>query len=64
MSMAEKVKVEVVDGVEGKSLYINDHRVCGPKPWGGGEAIEHFDVDKEKLEQALKVKDGEDNKNT
>ena len=23
-------------GVEGDSAYINDYRVAGPKPWGGG----------------------------
>lgn len=34
-----KVKITIVQGVEGKSCYINDRRVCGPKPWGGGKLL-------------------------
>lgn len=34
-----RVKIQIVQGVEGKSCYINDYRVCGPKPWGGGKVI-------------------------
>lgn len=48
-----KVKIEVVAGVEGKCLYINDYRVAGPKPWGGGTAIASFEIDNEKLKKAL-----------
>jgi hypothetical protein len=32
----ETVSIEVVSGVEGRSIYINDYRVAGNKPWGGG----------------------------
>jgi hypothetical protein len=32
----ETVSIEVVSGVEGRSVYINDYRVAGNKPWGGG----------------------------
>ena len=34
--MSKKVKIEVVKGAGGSALYIDDFRVCGPKPWGGG----------------------------
>lgn len=34
-----RVKITFVQGVEGKSCYINDYRVCGPKPWGGGKVL-------------------------
>lgn len=37
------VRVCLVQGVEGPSCYINDHRVCGNKPWGGGRTL--FDKD-------------------
>lgn len=33
------VAIKIVDGVEGTSLYINDFRCVGPKPWGGGEVV-------------------------
>lgn len=38
-----KVKITIVQGVEGKSCYINDRRVCGPKPWGGGKVLYEAD---------------------
>ena len=31
----QEVHIVLVKGVEGKSLYINDIRVYGNKPWGG-----------------------------
>lgn len=34
-----KVSIKIVHGVEGKSCYINDIRVYGNKPWGGGKVI-------------------------
>lgn len=37
--MSNKVKITFVKGVEGYSCYINDKRVCGNKPWGGGKII-------------------------
>jgi hypothetical protein len=33
------IKITVISGVEGPSIYINDLRVAGPKPWGGGSII-------------------------
>jgi hypothetical protein len=33
------VEVLHVSGVEGPSIYVNDYRVAGPKPWGGGSNI-------------------------
>jgi hypothetical protein len=50
-----QVIIEVVDGVEGPSLYIGDedggHRLAGTKPWGGGQTIHKFIVDVEELQQ-------------
>ncbi len=33
------VIVEIIQGVEGPCVAINDMRVAGPKPWGGGKVI-------------------------
>jgi len=38
----EKLTVEVIRGVEGHCLGINNYRVAGPKPWGGGKVIHRF----------------------
>lgn len=29
-------RATIVAGVGGMALYVNDHRVAGPKPWAGG----------------------------
>lgn len=50
----EKVNVTIVSGVEGKSIYINDYRICGNKPWGGGTIIEEWkNVDIERFINAF-----------
>lgn len=37
-----KSKIILVQGVAGDSLYLNDHRIAGPKPLGGGELIKEW----------------------
>lgn len=54
----KRVKIEVVRGVHGHmALYINDYRVAGSKPWGGGETLFTFKPEDEQfakdLEEAL-----------
>ena len=39
------MKVEIIQGPEGAALYVNDTRVAGPKPWGGGKSIAVFELD-------------------
>jgi hypothetical protein len=36
------IEVIHVSGVEGPSLYINNYRVSGPKPWGGGTTVREW----------------------
>jgi len=36
---------EIIRGVEGDSLALDDTRICGPKPWGGGHVIKTFHTD-------------------
>lgn len=43
----------LVQGVEGLALYINNYRVAGPKPWGGGTAVWERRVPVEKIDIAL-----------
>lgn len=31
--------IELISGVEGYCLTVNDTRICGPKPWGGGKVV-------------------------
>lgn len=39
-------KFEVVSGVEGCCLALDDTRIAGPKPWGGGTVIHAWETDK------------------
>lgn len=51
----EKVKIEIVSGCEGKCIYINDYRVAGSKPWGGGTTEKSWTVDKGEILKALGI---------
>lgn len=53
---AEFVNVCVIAGVEGHSLGIDDRRVAGPKPWGGGKIVHEFTVPLDSLVEALRGK--------
>jgi hypothetical protein len=48
------VRFTVVEGVEGPSLYANDYRISGPKPWGGGSITHRFEVCPEEISCLLK----------
>lgn len=52
----EKVKIELINGCEGKSVYINDYRVAGPKPWGGGYTEKIWMANKKDILHALGIK--------
>lgn len=38
---------EVIRGVEGCCLALDDTRIAGPKPWGGGTVIHAWKTDEE-----------------
>ena len=54
--MEEKTKIDIVQGVHstGYSLYINEYRVAGVKPWGGGNVLKTWVVDKKEIIEAIK----------
>lgn len=47
------VNIVVIRGVEGPSLYINNFRVAGNKPWGGGDVIAEWNVADDDLRNDL-----------
>jgi hypothetical protein len=52
---ARRIRCEVVKGEGGLSLYVNDVRVAGPKPWGGGVSLAYWSVDPKDIRDALKA---------
>lgn len=54
--VSEYVDIEVVSGVEGSSLCINEKRICGPKPWGGGKVIHSWRAQVQWIREAVERK--------
>lgn len=52
-----KFTLEYIAGVEGNSIYLNEYRIAGPKPWGGGKVIKEWTVEADDLERALGMKE-------
>lgn len=45
------------ENVEGRSVYLNDFRIAGNKPWGGGRVENTFRVKIDDLARALHIDD-------
>lgn len=59
-----KINIEIIQGVEGKSLYLNDIRVAGNKPWGGGSVVNNWKINEEDLIKAIISVKGERDRNS
>lgn len=59
--MKPKVKIALIEGVEGNSLSVCEPygapavRVAGPKPWGGGRVLKTWEVDTARLIQEIEA---------
>ena len=51
-SIRDDNHLEIVEGPEGLCVTLNDYRIAGPKPWGGGKVIKSFTVANDDLERA------------
>ena len=51
--MNDLIDINIVSGCEGEALYINDYRVSGPKPWGGGRVVKCFETTKNDILKSL-----------
>lgn len=58
MVKPRRVEFLVVAGVEGPALYLNDFRVAGPKPWGGGKTLFSFQATTLDIQTALGKRTG------
>lgn len=52
----DKVKIELVSGCERSCICINDYRVAGSKPWGGGYVEKFWMADRKDVLKALGIK--------
>lgn len=51
--MNKQIKIEIISGVAGECLLVNDYRVSGQEALGGGTIVKTFSTDIEKLKIAL-----------
>jgi len=40
--MNKNIEIDLVWGCEGNCLVMENYRIAGPKPWGGGRTIQKF----------------------
>lgn len=51
--MSDRIVFEVVSGCEGPCLLMDDLRIAGPKPWGGGHVEHRFSARPEDVRRQL-----------
>jgi len=55
--MTEKIRIEIIKGINGNCLAINDYRVAGPKVGVSGKVIQQWIADKEDVLDAFRTPD-------
>jgi hypothetical protein len=53
--MEEYILIELISGVEGDSVSINNMRICGSKPWGGGKILRKWKAKRQDIIDALGI---------
>lgn len=38
------MRIDLIKGCEGYCLCFNDYRICGNKPWGGGNVVTSWEL--------------------
>jgi hypothetical protein len=58
MRMANKcICIDEIKGCEGNCITMNDYRVAGPKPWGGGIVVKNWVASVDDVIRALRDND-------
>lgn len=48
-------ELAIISGVEGRSISLNEYRVTGPKPWGGGTIEKRWVITSSDIAEALRM---------
>ena len=51
--LGKTVHVDICTGASGECVYVNDHRVKGGKPWGGGTVTKSIEIKTDELLRAI-----------
>jgi hypothetical protein len=49
------IEIVIISGVEGPSVYLDNHRIAGNKPWGGGDVLYEWKADLADILAALRL---------
>lgn len=49
----ERYPIEIIQGVEGFCIGLNNYRIAGPKPWGGGTVVKQWHISAADLRRAI-----------
>lgn len=47
--------IKIVKGCEGYSIYLNDYRIAGSKPWGGGDVVRTIKISDYELKRIKEI---------
>lgn len=53
MREKQTVRLYIVSSSSGECVVLNDRRIAGGKPWGGGEIAKQWDVSVDEIKSAL-----------
>lgn len=53
LSADKRYPIEIIQGVEGFCIGVNNYRLVGPKPWGGGTVVKRWNVSLADLGRAI-----------
>lgn len=48
-------EIAIVNGVAGNSISLNEYRIAGPKPWGGGTVEKKWIINSRDIAEALRM---------
>ncbi len=51
----QPIRLQIVRGVSGLCVYLNDYRIAGQKPWGGGEVVGEYTLSHKDITTALQL---------
>lgn len=49
------MEIEIVQGVEGRCVSVNNTRIVGNKPWGGGTVIDSWKCSNNDIEMLYSI---------
>lgn len=56
MTIEKTNKLQIIECNNGYTILLNDYRIAGDKPWGGGTVVKTYKVSEKDIVEALENK--------